>query len=127
MTLLMSTDVSFKEIAQLLHADVAFSAELLRFANSALLANRYSVTSVQQAVSLLGTRRVYSLVLTLVMKRFSPQVSKSIAFRRCWRHSLACGLLCQELSPLYGLNKSDSYTAGLLHDIGSLALLVAHS
>jgi putative nucleotidyltransferase with HDIG domain len=46
--------------------------------------------------------------------------------RGCWRHSLACALLSEELANACSMHLDRAYTAGLLHDVGRLGLLVAH-
>jgi len=43
--------------------------------------------------------------------------------RRCWRHSLACAFISQDIGARCWLGKDESYTAGLIHDLGRLALL----
>ena len=41
----------------------------------------------------------------------------------CWRHNLATALICQRLSGALSIPEANGYTAGLIHDIGQLALL----
>ena len=41
----------------------------------------------------------------------------------CWRHSLATALTCKRWAGPMGLEEERCYTAGLVHDIGQLALL----
>ena len=45
--------------------------------------------------------------------------------QRCWRHSLATAVLAEELARVASLRPDQAYTAGLLHDLGRLALLAA--
>jgi hypothetical protein len=48
------------------------------------------------------------------------------AVQRCWRHNLACAFAAEQLALRLGGSQADAYTAGLMHDIGRLALVVAH-
>jgi putative nucleotidyltransferase with HDIG domain len=41
-----------------------------------------------------------------------------------WRHSLACALIAQQLARAGSMSSNEAYTAGILHDIGRLALAV---
>src|ERR1035437_9643728 len=58
-------DASPQEVGGLIRLDPSFSAELLRFANSALFGVRREVTSLTQAVSMLGMDRVKSMAAFL--------------------------------------------------------------
>ena len=51
---------------------------------------------------------------------------KTEELRRCWQHSLACAVLSETLARSAGVHEQQAYTAGLMHDIGRLAILVAY-
>src|SRR5450759_5377440 len=53
-------DAGFRELGALVKLDPSFSAEILRFANSALFSLQRQVTSLTQAVAILGMDRVKS-------------------------------------------------------------------
>ena len=126
MKLIEKENVSFKEVSDLIRSDVAYSVEVLRLANSSLIGARFQVKSILDAISMLGMERLRALVLTVALTRFTSAVAKTEIFRQCWRHNLAAALLCEEFATVLDQNKANAYTAGLLHDIGRLALLVAH-
>ncbi|MFI5105102.1 MAG: HDOD domain-containing protein, partial [Terriglobales bacterium] len=46
--------------------------------------------------------------------------------RRYWRYTLACAVSCAEIAPAGEDHKLIAYAAGLLHDIGRLALIAAY-
>ncbi len=124
---LSKEDVEIKELTHLIAADAAFSAEILRLANSALFGLEAQVDNLTHAVMMLGLARVKSLTMTVaIMKGYLKGVLKSETLRRCWTHSLACAFLAEEIAPVWGKDKDFAYTAGLLHDIGRLSLLVAY-
>jgi HD-like signal output (HDOD) protein len=118
-------DVSFKQMAELIRSDAAVAGEVLRLANSPLLDCRRQVNSILHAVAILGLERLRGLIMTLAMREFLSPTLRIPVLLRCWRHNLACALLCEELSGAYYLGKDPSYTAGFLHDIGRLALLAS--
>jgi HD-like signal output (HDOD) protein len=47
-------DVSMRQLGDLISSDPSFSSEVLAIANSALYAPRYPVTSILQAIAVLG-------------------------------------------------------------------------
>ena len=124
MRLLASENASFVEAARLLRSDSGLAAELLRVANSALFASR-RVDTVLEALSLVGVERVNSLVITLSLCKLAARASRTKSLGPCWRHNLACATLAERLGRGFALGSNSAHTAGLLHDIGRLALLVA--
>ncbi|MCS6953014.1 MAG: HDOD domain-containing protein [Bryobacteraceae bacterium] len=119
-------DVEICRLVELIRADASLSSELLRRANSPVYGLRARIASVQHAVVVLGFDRVKTLALTVGVGAYLKTALKLELLRRCWRHSLACAILSEELSRGCLLPVDQAYTAGLLHDIGRLALLVKH-
>jgi putative nucleotidyltransferase with HDIG domain len=126
MRLLGNEDVSFSEIASLIKTDAALSGEVIRLANSPLVSARHGASTVLQALTLLGIARINGLILTLGMSSFLRKAGKSETVRRCWRHNLACAFAAKEFARTFDIGPDMAYTAGLLHDLGRLALLVTH-
>jgi putative nucleotidyltransferase with HDIG domain len=121
-------DVNINEIVGLVRADAALASELLRVVNSAAYAHPTSIGSIQLAVTFLGFEKVKNLALAVSVKGFLHGILRLDLVRRIWRHSLACGMICQELSSACSSSRGSedrAYTAGLLHDIGRLGLFLA--
>jgi len=118
-------DVAFRKVADIIKADAALSADMLRVANSALFGPRYPVTGVLHAAAMLGIDRVRSMVTTVALKDFVGKARKTAAVSRCWRHNLACAIVCEEIARKSRMDGDFAYTAGLLHDIGRLAMIRA--
>lgn len=125
--LLADESVSLRKIADELSTDAALSAEVLRLANSPLFGTRQGVTSTLHALSVLGVRRVSSLVLTLSMSKFLKRAGAKEVMRRSWRHNLATALAAQEFAHSFSRDANQAYNAGLFHDIGRLAFLSVDS
>jgi putative nucleotidyltransferase with HDIG domain len=117
---------SFQRISALVRMDSAFSAEVLRIANSPLLGCRRRIDSIRHALTMLGMEKLKSLVMAVSLRDFLSSALQVPALRRVWRHSLACGCICEELAGAARLDKDSAYTAGLLHDVGRLALLASY-
>jgi len=117
-------DVDTRQLTGLIARDQALTARLLRLANSAFFAVRARVTTVQQAVTLLGFGRVRDLVLGLSV--WGALDAKSVAGRRwrttLWTHSATVAAASKLLAERAGLDGGTAFTAGLLHDVGKLVL-----
>jgi HD-like signal output (HDOD) protein len=126
LSLVTEDEVRFKEVSELIRSDAAVSAEVLRVANSPLLGTWGQVNSVLHAVVVLGLERLKGLILTAALRNYLSPALENPVLLKCWRHNLACGILCETLAGAYFLPKDPCYTAGLLHDVGRLALLSAY-
>jgi putative nucleotidyltransferase with HDIG domain len=117
-------DVSMRDLGDLISSDPSFSSEVLAIANSALYANRSPVTSILQAIAVLGTNRLKGVCLTVGVRAYLGKSLQHESFRAMWRHSLACALIAEQVARGASMNENNAYTAGVLHDIGRLALLI---
>ena len=121
LNLMSGTDTSLLELCNLIRSDPAFSIAVLKFANSPLVAFSKNVTSVMQASMLLGFRRLRSMLITIGLKAYL-QGSFTPLMKLCWRHSLACAIIAERSAKWSSLDTDFAYTAGILHDIGQVAL-----
>jgi len=124
--LVSKEDVSLSEVGTLIGADPVFAADVLQIANSALFAISFHVRSIAHAIAVLGMERVRGISLTRALGRYMAPALKIEALRRCWQHSLAGAILSERLARTCGVDREIAYTAGLLRDIGRLALLVKY-
>ena len=118
-------DVHMGRLASLIESDPAFSTEVLTVANGWMYAPREAVASVQQAVTALGIRRLQGLCLTVGVRTFLGKSLQMPITRALWRHSIATAVVAEELARSSHIDPDTAYTAGLLHDIGRLGLMVA--
>ncbi|MDO3723067.1 HDOD domain-containing protein [Marinobacter sp. chi1] len=114
-------------VIQAISADPAIAAKLIRACNSPLYRGFSEVTSVRGAVLRLGMPTTRQLVTVFAMREVStaqPPALKS-AMEQLWRHSREVAALCWVLADqIAGLNPEEAMLAGLLHDIGSVPVLV---
>lgn len=123
--LMSGTDTSLLELCNLIRPDPAFSTAVLRIANSPLVAFSKNITSVLQASMLLGFLRLRSVVITVGLKAYLNDPMKDAftpLMKSCWHHSLACAMVAERSAKLSFLDKDFAYTAGILHDIGRVAM-----
>jgi HD-like signal output (HDOD) protein len=124
--LLSNDSTKIPELARLISSDATLSAQVLRMANSALFGYISQIESVQHGVVALGLSRLQSLIMTVATTNYMRGAFHTEALTRCWRHMLACAVLCRELARASGEEADRAYTLGLLHDIGRLGLLVGY-
>jgi HD-like signal output (HDOD) protein/ActR/RegA family two-component response regulator len=124
---LRSEDSSLERIARIISKDAGMTAKVLQLANSAFMGVRYEVSNPTQAVTLIGTEMVRALVLSVhVFSQFEDQKGAAPYLTALWEHSIAVGSLAQRIAAAEKCAKGlvdESFTAGLLHDIGKLVLL----
>jgi putative nucleotidyltransferase with HDIG domain len=124
--MLSNEDARLDELVKLLRSDMSFSAEILRRANSPLYGLKFQVSSLQHAVSIIGFDQTRALAVAVSMGAYLGKAMRLYSLRRCWRHSLATALLAEKLARPVGIEPDRAYTAGMLHDIGLLGLLVKY-
>jgi putative nucleotidyltransferase with HDIG domain len=113
-----------RQLADLISSDPSFSSEVLTIANSALYARRTPVNSILEATAVLGVNSLKGVCLTVGVRSYLGKSLNDASLRAIWRHSLACALVAEQLVDPRSMNKEAAYTAGVLHDIGRLALAV---
>ncbi|MGH9344541.1 MAG: HDOD domain-containing protein [Terriglobia bacterium] len=120
--LLAKEDLGLKELTHQIQSDPVLSSEILTMANSVLFGFRTEIRSILQATTLLGAQRVKGIALTIAMKTYLTDSLQIPALLASWRHNLACALVAEEIARVSLIEKDFAYLAGLLHDIGRLAL-----
>ena len=123
MQLIERRDVGLKEISNTISSDPAFSVEVLGLANSAMIGAMCEVRTISQALALVGTDRVKGLALTVGMRGIMGSKRNAPVMRQAWRHTLATAILAEEIADKAYIDSAEAYTAGLLHDIGRIALI----
>jgi HD-like signal output (HDOD) protein len=124
--LVSQEDVSIREIYELVRMDLSFSAELLRFANSALFGSRREVKSLPQAIVVVGLDRIKTMATFVALNRMVRSSVRIGALRKIWIHSLATALIADEASRVNRVARDTAYTTGLLHNLGTLGLMSAY-
>ncbi len=116
-----------QSIATLVATDAALSARLLQVANSPLYGGRVAIDSIQMAITRLGSRMVKTLVVNLAMKQiFQPTISVlDQRLRQLWEESIQVAALSRVLAQQVShLDRDQAMLAGLIHNIGSLPILI---
>ncbi len=113
--------------AQIIGVDPALSARLLRVANSPLYATRRRIDTLTQALAMLGLNATLSLALGFsLIQGLRGHNGTAELQERIWRRSVLTAMAARLLGQQANLKRAESLMlAGLLQDIGRLALLQA--
>ncbi len=119
-----SDDFSAAEIGEKISQDAAISAKLFRIANSPLYSPGLPITEISRAVTLLGNAGVTSLVIGICASlAISPSLETERVHEFLWSHSLATGILAQELARRLRIRPAEEmFTAGMFSNLGYLAM-----
>ncbi len=118
-----SPNASLSVIATIIGEDVALSASVLKVANSTAFGLSRKVSTVQQALPVLGMRAVSSLVAGIVLKN-SLSAANSPRLDRFWDSTTRVAQLCSRLTREFrGVPADLAYTFGLFHDCGIAVLM----
>ncbi len=114
---------SMDDVAEAISQDQGLTTKILALANSAYYGLQAKVSSVARACALLGLKEIRNLVLVLGAQSVTVRHTLPEAFnlQLYWKHQLCVALLAQELARLRPrLDPDILFTAGLLHDFGTL-------
>ena len=125
--LAQNPNATLADVAHIVGMDPALSARLLRMANSPLYATRRRAGTLAQAMTTLGVNATLSLALGFsLMQGLRGSHGSAELQERLWRRSVLAGLAARILGQHAGVTRTDTLMlAGLLQDMGRLALLQA--
>jgi len=97
--IMQDPDFDYADLVKVLSADPGTVGELLRLANSALFGVRNKVVSTKQALTLLGPKRVRSLLLgRYLVDTMTHRKVAGLDMSYFWRRSLTSSLLASHLA-----------------------------
>lgn len=127
MELVSNPTSSAAELSKVIAHDPGLTTRVLRLVNSAYYGFPKQISSVQQAIMILGFTTMRGLVLsTSIFKIFTPKDSKTgktIDYRDFWKHSISTALCARVVAEKVGMTEiGDAFSCGILHDIGKVVL-----
>lgn len=119
-------DVGLAELGQVVSRDTGLAAKVLSTANSAFYSRGRPIASIEQCLSVMGAAQVRRIALNQSVAELFGRFQKTGGFdmRYYWYHVLCVALTARDLARRLEYDHVDeAYLAGLLHDVGQLALL----
>ena len=118
--------VNAEKICTIIQSDPVITAKLIMTANSALYRGQAKIESLQRAVVRLGHETTRKQVLTFAVKElFKGKTSAmKMEMQNLWKHSQHVACMCRLMANrLQGFDVEQAQLAGLIHDLGEVAIL----
>jgi putative nucleotidyltransferase with HDIG domain len=120
LTLMRDPRASLDDIIAAASLDPGLAGPVMQLANSALFASRARVATLSQAIARLGFATTQKVITSAAV---GPLFASS-SLRDTWRHSVRVADIADQLATRAGvIDSAEAYLAGLLHDVGRIALL----
>jgi putative nucleotidyltransferase with HDIG domain len=124
-TLLKNPNVSPADLAKVIKSDQSITSKVLKLVNSAFYGLNGNVSTISQAIVILGFNTLRSIILSVSVFELLPKNETFGEFRisRLWEHSIGCAVIAKLLAQRLGVkDPEEAFTAGLLHDIGKVVI-----
>jgi putative nucleotidyltransferase with HDIG domain len=123
--LINDSKATMSDFERVVRPDAGLTANLLRSANSAFYRGAREITSVRDAITRMGMRRVFEIAASASFARTIPPVltGYGTSSEVYWAHSVAVAVLSDRIGREVGFTYPDlAFTAGLLHDLGKIVV-----
>ncbi len=114
-------DIPFEKVRNAISKDPALTAKLIRLANSARFGLPRAVSSLDDAIALVGLNQVRTLGLAACMSDACPVVP-GINRNDYWKESMACAGFSQWLAKAVGTDTQQSWLTGFMARLGELII-----
>lgn len=118
-----NSDISSKEIEDILKIDPYLTARLLKIANSSFYSRVRKIKSVKDAVTLIGLNKVKALCLLIAGSEIINN-KKEDFYKNFWNESITTAFIAKDIAKECGMESimEDIFTGGILHNIGEAIL-----
>lgn len=111
-------DTTTEQMGKVIGKDHILAAKLLKLVNSAFYGFPQRISSISSAIILLGFSVIKSLIISASI--FELMEDQDVEL---WEHSLGCAVVCSVLAKRLGVSDPEEVsTAGLIHDLGKVAI-----
>jgi HD-like signal output (HDOD) protein len=115
-------NVQLHQLSELISSDPALASEVLTIVNSLVYAPRCPITSVLQAIAVMGANHLQGLCLTAAVRSYMGDLLSTPVMRTLWLHNLASATIAEQLASAGFMDRDVAFTYGIMHEIGRFAL-----
>jgi len=124
LALCQDESVSMADVAQLIASDLGISSKVLRVVNSPQFGLRHKVANIQQAISLLGMKKVSPLVTAFAVARQLPTKAPGFDHVEFWQNSVQRSVFAQNVAAIIAPgSEAEAFTGAMLQDMALPILL----
>ncbi|MDD4911333.1 MAG: HDOD domain-containing protein [Sideroxydans sp.] len=122
----LESDTGEQQLMQLISQDPLISAKIIGLANSPLFGSSRQINSVKEAAVLLGLTRIKSLVTSIAITSLANTPIGKFDPHELWSHTMSVAFamlpVVRAMPAKQRPTEDQIFLAGMLHDIGYLAL-----
>lgn len=127
MQLIADENSNASSFESLFRKDPILTARLLRLVNSSYFGFRNKISSIPQAIVMIGYQSLKNLVIAASISRIVKGSYPGYGFKDTglWQHSFMTATWAERIASQLGWSKDDAqriFVSGLLHDIGKLVM-----
>ncbi len=124
MEVMQDDNSSASTLSKIIAGDLGLTSKVLKIVNSAVYGFEKQITSIQQAIVVLGFTTIRNILISAeIFKIFSPNKNSIFDYEKFWKHSILTALGSKFL--INNLDKNgntDIFSIAFLHDLGKLIL-----
>jgi len=115
-----------RDVERTISSDEVLSAKLLQLANSAFYGFSHRISSIPQAVAVIGFQGIRSMALSVSVGQFCERASHMYGRDDFWKRTLKVATAARMMGTHLPVKSPDNaFAVGILHDIGQILLLQA--
>lgn len=115
-------DCTATELTKLLSTDTALAARVLKIANSAMFARQREITTLSQAIMVIGFKSLKGVIVAATLRQFQKKFGP--IERMVWENSMCSGMAASSIAKtLRKKYVEEIFLLGLLHSLGQIVLL----
>ena len=128
MAVTSNPESSAGDLMRVVLPDQSMCAAILKVANSAFFGMPREVATIERAVVVLGFEEIKNIVIGKAIFTSFPKMTRETRHNigLFWEHTFTCGLAAKIIAEQLSLSASELFLAGLIHDVGKLAMFLAY-
>lgn len=128
LSIVQKENSDFNKLTEIIAADPALTGKMLQIANSGFYALPKKVTSIDRALTVLGTNIIKNIALSFVITTDMRAHKKArLDINKHWRHCVTTAVAAELLVKQLGQQNEDIFVTALLHNIGMPIISVQKS